>query len=105
MAILDILKKKKIEEEEESLPERRGLPEDLEQFKIPPPRIEEMPSPFKKEVPLIEQNKPFVPQDIMERAGSTSKKSQQDIDKLDLILSKLETIDARLKLLEEKMHH
>lgn len=97
MGIFENLRGKKKEPEAEPAP-REGLPNELEQFKLPPPRIEEMPSPFERKAPELQ--KPFVPHEIVERAVL---KPEEKLEKLDLILSKLETIDARLKLLEEKL--
>ncbi len=96
MGILDVLKKKKEEPYEEPSP-RSDFPNELEQFRLPPPRIEERPSPFEKK-PEPAREKSFLPPDIEARqiaSGGT--------DKIDLILSKLETIDARLRLIEEKL--
>lgn len=103
MGILDVLKKRKTEEEV-PISARDDFPNDLEQFKLEPPRIEEKPSPFARqdEKKFSTDDKPFVPQDIMEKS-MLGKKSESGVEKIDLILSKLETIDARLRLIEEKL--
>ncbi len=105
MGILDVLKKKKPEPDEDfpkSEP-RRDFPEDFEQFKLPPPKIEEKPSPFERAEKITEKaEEPFVPSDILSKTTSEVK-HEKNSDKLELILSKLETIDARLRLIEEKL--
>lgn len=106
MGILDIVKRKKPNFEEGSQQaSEKDLPEDFEQFRLPPPRIEEKPSPFGR----VEKNtsdkkeESTIPQDILSRTTSEARQEKSS-DKIDLILSKLETIDTRLKLIEEKMH-
>ena len=80
MGILDRFKKKK---EEVRIPEDipESLPEDLERFRVGAP-----------EIPRTEfYDKPLeVPKTI-------------EGDKIELILQKLDTIDTRLKLIEEKI--
>ena len=83
MGILDRFKRKK---EEVRLPEDMSdigptLPEGLERFRVPEtdiPRTEFYDKPL--EVPKADQ-----------------------IEKIDMVLEKLETIDTRLKLIEEKI--
>jgi len=80
MGILDRFKRKK---EEVRIPEDipTSLPEDLERFKVTP-----------HEVPRTEfYDKPL------------SVPRAEDGDKVELILQKLDTIDTRLKLIEEKL--
>ncbi|NIO44847.1 MAG: hypothetical protein GTN36_04840 [Candidatus Aenigmarchaeota archaeon] len=84
------LKKRKKKNEEESFPEEvtTPLPDDLERFKVresePLPTVRET---YPRPLGLV---------------GETERKIEAD-DKMDLILQKLETIDVRLKLLEEKL--
>lgn len=77
------LRRKKKDEEEVEFPTEvtTPLPEDLEKFRIREPEM------------------PARPMDFI---GGTEK-GIEGKDKLDLILQKLETIDVRLKLLEEKL--
>jgi hypothetical protein len=79
-----IRKKKKEEEfpEEVTAP----LPEDLERFRV------------RESEPIPRESYPR-PMDLV---GTTEKEIESQ-DKMDLILQKLETIDVRLKLLEEKL--
>jgi len=81
--ILDkILRRKK--KEEVTLPAEipTALPEDLERFRIRPETKEYPGLPFEKTPePMIESEK----------------------DKIELILQKLETIDARLRFIEERL--
>lgn len=75
--------RKKNEEEEAGFPTEvtATLPEDLERFRA---------------------REPESPQRPMDFVGGTEKAIESK-DKMDLILQKLETIDVRLKLLEEKL--
>jgi len=70
------------------------LPEDLERFRMKPPesRLPEV-RPSDYPVPEVPYGK-SVEDLVSERTSG---------DKIELILQKLETIDARLRLLEEKM--
>jgi hypothetical protein len=81
--VLDFLKRKKAKDD---FPTEitTELPEDLERFRArePLPTMERYPKPIDFE--------------------ESAKKSESH-DKTDLILQKLETIDLRLKLLEEKL--
>jgi len=81
------LRRKKKEEE---FPEEvtAPLPEDLERFRVREP----------EPVPPARESYPR-PLDLV---GATERKIEAE-DKMDLILQKLETIDVRLKLLEEKL--
>ena len=63
------------------------LPEDLEKFRIREPG------------PIMPARDNYRPLDMV---GQTEKRIENQ-DKMDLILQKLETIDVRLKLLEEKL--
>jgi hypothetical protein len=74
---------RKEKEEEDIFPQEvtTPLPEDLEKFRIGPEPI---------------------PQRPMDLVGQTER-GIENKDRLDLILQKLETIDVRLKLLEEKL--
>lgn len=84
--MLDRFKKKK--EEVRLSPElSTGLPDDLERFRLPQP--EEPRSDF-YDKPLQIPEAP-----VSEFRGSA--------DKMDLVLQKLDTIDTRLKLIEERM--
>jgi hypothetical protein len=79
---LDRLRRKK---EEVALPTEipTELPEDLERFRVRTPDVR----PGVGELPFTKQ------EEI----------SSRNDDKIELILQKLETIDARLRLIEEKM--
>ncbi len=81
------LKKKKKDETFPLEEVTTELPEDLERFRT---RNEPL-MPMRENYPS--------PMDMMGEA----KKEVQSGDKIDLILQKLETIDVRLKLLEEKL--
>jgi len=82
--------KRRKRKDEESFPEEvtTPLPEDLERFKVREP----------EPLPPVRENYPR-PMDLV---GATEKRIETQ-DKMDLILQKLETIDVRLKLLEEKL--
>jgi hypothetical protein len=83
--ILDFLKKKKNKVDDFPTEITTELPEDLERF-----RTREEPIPVRERYP-----KPMGFEEPMRKSESQ--------DKSDLILQKLETIDVRLKLLEEKL--
>jgi len=78
------------------------LPEDLERFRMKPPDIKPLdiktpeirPLETKTEYPEIPSYGKTVEELVSERNQG---------DKIELILQKLETIDARLRLLEEKL--
>lgn len=76
-------RKNKDEEEEAGFPSEvtTPLPEDLERFRV---------------------RDDFAPPKPIDLVGQTEKTIESK-DKMDLILQKLETIDVRLKLLEEKL--
>ncbi len=80
--------KRKKEKKEDEFPEEitTPLPEDLEKFRVREP----------EPIPPREAPKP------LDLVTATETKIEEQ-DKLDLILQKLETIDVRLKLLEEKL--
>jgi hypothetical protein len=75
---------RKKEEEEDIFPQEvtTPLPEDLEKFRMSGPEP--------------------IPQRPIDLVGETER-GIENKDRLDLILQKLETIDVRLKLLEEKL--
>jgi len=78
---LNIFKRKKKEDDDVFSQEvTPTLPDDLERFRV-------------------EREMPQRPMDLV----GTTEKTIEDKDKMDLILQKLETIDVRLKLLEEKL--
>jgi len=82
--------------EEISLPapiETAELPEDLERFRIKTPEIK--PPEIRTDYPI-----PEVPygKSVEELVAERT-----EVDKIELILQKLETIDARLRLIEEKI--
>lgn len=81
MGIFDRFRKKKKEEVRIPADIPTSLPEDLERFRVRPP-----------EIPRTEfYDKPLeVPR-------------PEEGDKIELILQKLDTIDTRLKLIEEKI--
>ncbi|MDD5416424.1 MAG: hypothetical protein PHU12_00430 [Candidatus Aenigmarchaeota archaeon] len=96
MKIFDIFKKFKKKEETGPVKDYSGLPDELERFKIkrypempPEPNYPSVPEPVFREVPKeMQPAAPEVP---------------KDMDKMDFVLQKLETIDTRLKLIEEKL--
>ncbi len=102
MKIFDIFGKlRKKEGYEPEVTERSPLPEDLERFRIregplPPPE-QAPPAPFRRQ---SEEMMPAIPSRSM-LPEATPKGGE--FDKMDMILSKLETIDTRLKLIEERM--
>ncbi len=87
MSFLDRFKKKK-EEPEPIVPER-PLPSELESFRRETIPVPERPAPFGRP-----------PAEPLPRPEPIP---ARNVDKLDLILEKLETIDQRLKLIEEKL--
>jgi len=81
--ILDRILRRKKKEEIELPPEiPTALPEDLERFKIRPESREYPSLPFEK-----------TPEPI----------ARSENDKIELIIQKLETIDARLRFIEERL--
>jgi len=88
MMAFGFLKRKKKNEGEFPDEVTAPLPEDLERFRTREPE------------PVIPPRENYArPTDFF---GETEKRTENQ-DKLDLILQKLETIDVRLKLLEEKL--
>jgi len=78
------------------LPPIEELPEDLERFRMKPPEAK-MPE---ARTPEVRNDYPEVPY------GKTVEdlvSERTEGDKIELILQKLETIDARLRLIEEKI--
>ncbi|MBU3904600.1 MAG: hypothetical protein KJ906_00420 [Nanoarchaeota archaeon] len=107
MKIFDIFKKLMPKKESERMVERSRtpLPSDLERFRIrkgpmaEPERVS--PSPYQTPE---EEGSYFPPRPELPEVGPTSKpETRQILEKDDMILQKLETIDARLRLIEEKM--
>lgn len=91
--IFDRLRKKK---DEISLPasiEAADLPEDLERFRMKPPETR---------VPEVRTDYP-VPEVPYGKSVEELVTERTEGDKIELILQKLETIDARLRLIEEKI--
>jgi len=101
MTFTDMIKKfirKRDEKSEEmDIPRPIGesyLPEELERFKLPErPEITPIREP-------IEIGPKTLPPTVRETVPSVD---TRPLDKTELILQKLETIDARLKLIEERM--
>jgi len=109
MALLDFRKKAKEKTETPESDESFGtdeLPEELEKFRtrarFGPPA--DMPARS-----AAKEDEPFLPEEYKKNidepsARKETKEAQGNLEhKIELILSKLETIDARLKLLEEKL--
>ncbi len=95
MALIDFRKKAKEQKESEEFATAE-LPEELEKFR----------SRARFGPPAAKEDEMFIPEEYKKQIGENpaEKKESSDVShKLDLILSKLETIDARLKLLEEKL--
>ena len=120
MSFLDKLKSllpSKKEEMEEPFPAPMAetqLPSDLEQFKQPPeglPSPELTPSepepmapmPLHETSPLEEQKIDFEPYPKTPTLPEPIKEEieEKSFDKMDIIITKLDTIDSRLKLIEE----
>jgi len=89
---------KKKKDEEESLPAPMeaspDLPEDLERFRIKTPEMRPPEHRTDYPVPEVSPYGKSVEELVSERTSG---------DKIELILQKLETIDARLRLIEEKI--
>ena len=102
MALLDIFKRKERRLGEVRLPEPRPsfasteqyqrLPEELESFRVQREPVQELPSP-----------QPTSSYDLPMPSTEVQQPHTSDTNKMDLILQKLETIDIRLKLLEERI--
>jgi hypothetical protein len=102
MGILEKILKRKKEETEIALSSETKLPEELEKFKVTP----SPPLPT-KEPSFTERHEehgilefPPIGKDI---ALGEKREEQKEVDKLDLILARLETINERLKVIEEKL--
>jgi len=95
MALLEHFRKKAKDEPTELAMEEE-LPEELEKFRVRARDNKEpfLPEEYKRNIEAGEPKKENV---------TESKEHVVTEHKIDLILSKLETIDARLKLLEEKL--
>ncbi len=86
------------------------LPDDLEKFRIRPPGqdmpMRQMPSQMRQMEPAPMREEP-VHEDFPSMPYSKSVDSimteKASVNKVDLIIQKLETIDARLRFMEEKM--
>ncbi|HLC51071.1 MAG TPA: hypothetical protein VJH90_01720 [archaeon] len=108
MGIMDLLKRKKERESISSSPETT-LPSELEQFRmppVPPPQGRPIPPPRQQQLaPLQQEDYRFREyyQQPPQPEPEPEQEAPEGIDKLDMIIQKLETIDARLKLLEEKL--
>jgi hypothetical protein len=100
MKILDVFNVFKKKNENISEPEFRrssSLPEDLERF-----RVKRYPAPSPEpEYPSVPEPQFRAPEQMIEPAPEV-KTVTGEIDKMDLILQRLETIDTRLKLIEER---
>ena len=92
MGILDRFRKKK-KEEKILDPDHPSLPEDLEVFRRP--------VSFDRPIQLLEREQPsrLAPQPTTETSHSTHNPKHST----ELILQKLDTIDARLRFIEEKL--
>ena len=99
MALLDFRKKAKEQKEEPS--EFAGdneLPEELEKFRT-----------RARFGPPAEKDEPFLPEEYKKNIDEPAVQKENKLPqgnlehKIELVLSKLETIDARLRLLEEKL--
>ena len=105
MKIFDIFRRLKPKKEPKKMLEsvRTGLPQDLERFRVrkgPLPEPEPIsPSPY--QAPVQEAQLP--PRPGLPAVGPAPKGEKIVLEKEDMILQKLETIDARLRLIEEKI--
>ncbi len=115
MGLIDTIRKKvgqPLPETVETMEEEKTLPEDLEPFKFPPP-----PAPKPAESPTAPAMPPTLPPPIRRPAeksyippeyeslvsGPEKQEPALAGDKIELILQKLETIDARLRFIEERL--
>jgi len=108
----DLKKLFKKKEEEEISPEltkpvQENLPSDLEQFKVEKAEPTFTPQPVTRSS-IEERYSGDVPQRMSEPAPITrtpiAETPEKPVgDRIDMILQKLETIDTRLKLIEERM--
>ena len=92
MGILDRFRKKK-KEEKILDPDHPGLPEDLEVFRRP--------VSFDRPIQLLEREQPSRP--LPPESTEPSHSTHNPKHSTELILQKLDTIDARLKFIEEKL--
>ena len=104
MKLFDIFRKLKPKKEPKKMLEasRTGLPTDLERFRIrkgPLPEPEPM-SPYQSP---IQEPAQLPPRPGLPEVGPAPKEEKIVLEKEDMILQKLETIDARLRLIEEKL--
>ncbi|MEM5772031.1 MAG: hypothetical protein QXF15_02045 [Candidatus Aenigmatarchaeota archaeon] len=95
MGIFNFLKKKK---GEEYVSKPITLPEDLEKF-----RIGEIRKEIHEEKEILHPPS-LEPIEMSKSYEIKEKPKTENYDKIELILQKLETIDARLKLIEEKLN-
>ena len=105
MKLPDFRKLLGLEKKEETpVMETKPLPEDLEKFRMerPAPEPVPIPSPAEERYGAI----PERPEPVGVPAVAVPPAAPEPAptgDRIDMILQKLETIDTRLKLLEEKM--
>ncbi len=103
MKLFDIFRRKK--KEPVTPPRETKLPGDLERFRMrrgPMPAPEPMapPSPYG---PVPEERAaPMPPRPMLPEAAPGPREETTDSEKIDIILQRLETIDTRLKLIEER---
>jgi hypothetical protein len=80
-----------------SLETTAELPEDLERFRMRPPEVR-----YPEARPEVKNDYP-VPEVPYGKSVEDLVSERTQGDKIELILQKLETIDARLRLMEEKL--
>ena len=99
MKLFDIFRKLKSKKVPEKMLEtaRTPLPSDLERFKI---KREPLPVPIS---PYQASAQQLPPRPGLPPIQAPESKPTQVLDKEDMILQKLETIDARLRLIEERI--
>ena len=95
----EIFKKKKSEEEVE---EEIRLPPELEHFKLQGPPFPKKAEPVREvEAP---QRRPFVPEEYAEeRFGPKPRTREPEEDRISIIIHKLDIIESRLRIIEEKL--
>ncbi|MBI4015180.1 MAG: hypothetical protein HY362_00450 [Candidatus Aenigmarchaeota archaeon] len=116
MSIIDAIRKKVgqplPEQTEES--EDKSLPDDLEPFKLPPPPApkpaeplsipEALPPTLPPPIRRSGAGKSYIPPEYESLvSGPSNQEPALAGDKVELILQKLETIDARLRFIEERL--
>jgi hypothetical protein len=86
------------------------LPDDLERFRIRPPGQDlpsrQMQSPVRQMEPAPMNEEPMhedFPSMPFSKSSYSFMAEKTSVNKVDLIIQKLETIDARLRFMEEKM--